>query len=306
MTVTRESLTTNTVRPRLRAPEMRPGTREALYGLAFVAIWIVGFVLFTAAPLVQTFIYSLNKVTVQSNGISFVPLEWANYSRALFTDPTFIELLIGYAIEMLVSLPIVLIFSMIIAMFLNLNFRFKGLFRTIFFLPVVITSGPVIQELTSQGATSAPGIANVGVVADFLAELPNYLRAPVEYLMTSFILILWFSGVQILIYLSSLQKIDKSIYEAAAIDGASAWESFWKITLPSLSTTTMVIALYTIITLSHFSENKVIKYIYSQTWSVEGGIGYASAMSFIYFLVLVVLLAAVFLFLGLQSREKNA
>ncbi len=122
--------------------------------------------------------------------------------------------------------------------------------------------------------------------------------------MTSFILILWFSGVQILIYLSSLQKIDPSIYEAAAIDGASAWESFWKITLPSLSTTTLIVAVYTVITLSHFSENKVIKYIYSQTYAVGGGIGYSSAMSFLYFFILLLLLALVYLLLNYRSRKQ--
>jgi ABC-type sugar transport system permease subunit len=221
----------------------------------------------------------------------------------LLTDPNFVELLIGYIIETIVAVPIVLIFSMIIALFLNLNFRFKGLFRTIFFLPVVITSGPVIQELTAQGATSAPGIVNSAAVTEFLLQLPRYLRTPVEYLMTSFILILWFSGVQILIYLASMQKIDKSIYEAAAIDGASAWESYWKITLPSLSTTTLINAIYTIIVLSHFSENKVIKYIFVQTYDVEGGIGYASAMSFIYFLALILLL--VIFYLLLRPKPEN-
>jgi len=128
---------------------------------------------------------------------------------------------------------------------------------------------------------------------------------PVEYLLTSFIQILWFSGVQILIYLSSLQKIDKSIYEAASIDGASAWESFWKITLPSLSTTTLINAIYTIITLSHFSENKVIKYIFSQTYAVQGGIGYSSAMSFLFLFVLLLLLAIVFLVLS-PRRPRRA
>lgn len=285
---------------------MRPSVREALHGYAFVLLWILGFALFTLAPLYQTFVYSLNRVTVEATGITYEFVRWANYSRALFTDPTFVELLIGYVIETLVSLPIILIFSMIIALFLNLDFKFKGLFRTIFFLPVVITSGPVIQELTAQGATSVPGIANVDAVAAFLAELPSYLRNPVEYLLTSFILILWFSGVQILIYLSSLQKVDKSIYEAAAIDGASAWEAFWKITLPSLSTTTLIIAVYTIIVLSHFSENKVVKYIYGQTYAVEGGIGYSSAMSFVYFLVLVALLALVFLFLSFRTQERTS
>jgi oligogalacturonide transport system permease protein len=283
---------------------MKHRTREALYGYAFVLPWIIGFAIFTFVPLIQTFFYSLNRVTVSGTGITYTFLNWDNYTRALFTDPTFVELLIGYAIETLVSVPIIIIFSMIIALFLNLNFKFKGVFRTIFFLPVVITSGPVIQELVSQGATSVPGIANSPAIAEFVAQLPGYLRSPTQYLLTSFILILWFSGVQILIYLASLQKIDRSIYEAASIDGASAWESFWKITLPSLSTTTIIVVIYTIITLSHFSENKVIKYIYLQTYRVEGGIGYSSAMSFLYFFVLIILLAVAYLFLNSQSKKE--
>ncbi len=285
--------------------ELKYATREALYGYSFVLIWIVGFAVFTLIPLVQTFLYSLNTVTVTATGIEMSFVRWENYSRALLTDPKFVELLIGYLIETLVSVPIVIIFSLIIAMFLNLKFKFRGVFRTIFFLPVVITSGPVIQELTAQGATSVPGLVQTSAIADFLATLPGYLRNPIEYLLTSFILILWFSGVQILIYLSSLQKIDKSIYEAASIDGASSWESFWKITLPSLSTTTLIVVIYTIITLSHFSENKVIKYVYSQTYAVGGGIGYASAMSFLYFFGLILLLVIAFLLLNSGSKKKS-
>ncbi|MEW6286048.1 MAG: sugar ABC transporter permease [Chloroflexota bacterium] len=279
--------------------------REALHGYSFIALWIVGFSLFTLFPLIETFRYSLHQVTVTAEGIRLDFVQWANYTRALFTDPNFIELVIGYAIETIVSVPIVLIFSMIIALFLNQNFKLKGLFRTIFFLPVVITSGPVIRELTAQGATSAPGIANIPAVAEFIAQLPRTLRNPVEYLLTSFILILWFSGVQILIYLSSLQKVDKSIYEAAAIDGASAWEAYWKITLPSLSTANLVNAIYTVITLSHFSENKVIQYVYNQTYAVQGGIGYASAMAFLYFAVMILLLGIVYLFLARQAKKER-
>ena len=277
--------------------------REALHGYGFVMIWIVGFALFTLLPLTETFRYSLNQVTVAATSINLNFVEWGNYTRALFTDPNFIELLIGYVVETLVSVPIVLIFAMIIAMFLNLNFRFKGLFRVIFFLPIVITSGPVIRELTAQGAASVSGVSNLPAVIEFLEELPRALRSPVEYLLTSFVLILWFSGVQILIYLASLQKIDKSVYEAAAIDGASGWETFWKIILPSLSGATVVNAVYTIVTLSHFSENKVIRYIHEQTYSGQGGIGYASAMAFIYFAVMIVLLGLVYFFLMRWARR---
>jgi ABC-type sugar transport system permease subunit len=268
--------------------------REALHGYGFILVWVIGFSLFTLVPLVETFRYSLNQVAVTATSINLSFVEWANYSRALFTDPNFVELLIGYTIETLISIPIVLIFAMIIAMFLNLKFKLKALFRVIFFLPIVITSGPVIRELTAQGAASAPGIADVPAVVEFLQELPRALRSPVEYLLTSFILILWFSGVQILIYLASLQKVDRSVYEAAAIDGASSWEIFWKIVLPALSTATLVNAIYTIVTLSHFSENRVIRYIYDQTYDVQGGIGYASALAFLYFAVMVLLLGIVF------------
>lgn len=277
--------------------------REALQGYGFVAIWIVGFLLFTMLPLAETFRYSVNQVTIVATGIKLDFVRWANYTRALFTDPNFVEQLIAYTVETLVSVPIVLIFSMIIALFLNVNFRLKGVFRTIFFLPVVITSGPVIRELTAQGATSAPGIANLPAVANFLAQLPRALRSPAEYLVTSFILILWFSGVQILIYLASLQKVDRSLYEAAAVDGASGWEMYWKITLPSLSTATIINAVYTIITLSHFSENKVARYIYNQTYDVHGGIGFASAMSFLYFSVMLVLLGTVYVLLTQWAKK---
>lgn len=276
---------------------------EALHGYAFVLLWIVGFLLFTLIPLSQTLIYSFNQVTVTANAINTNFVDWANYTRALFTDPNFIELLIGYLIETLVSVPLVLIFSMIIAMLLNVKFRMKGLFRVIFFLPIVITSGPVIRELTAQGAGSTVSIANIPAILELLADLPRALRTPVEYLLSSFVLILWFSGVQILIYLSSLQKIDKSVYEAASIDGASVWEIFWKIILPSLSATTLVNAIYTIVTLSHFSENKVIQYIYSQTYNVQGGIGYASAMSFIYLAVMVFLIVVIYVVLSQWAKR---
>jgi len=277
--------------------------RQALQGLSFVAIWIIGFALFTLAPLVETFLYSLNQVIVSATGVKQSFVGWQNYTKALFTDPTFVELLVEYAVETVISVPIVMIFSLIIAMLLNMKLPLRGIFRTLFFLPVVITSGPVIRELVAQGATSVPQIAQSPVVLDFLAQLPALLRGPFQYLLTSFILILWFSGVQILLYLASLQRIDRSIYEAAAIDGASAWEMFWKITLPSLSSTNVVIAIYTIITLSHFSENKVVRYIYAQTYDIKGGIGYASAMSFLYLGVLLLILLAFYLVLAARARK---
>ncbi len=269
--------------------------RENAQGYRFLLPWLIGFALFTAAPLAQTLQYSFSNVRVTATGIELTIVGWQNYTRALFTDPTFVQLLVEYVIETAVSVPIILIFSLIIALFLNVPFWGRGIFRTIFFLPVVITSGPVIGELVAQGATAAPQVASSMAVAAFIGQLPPLLRDPIQYLLSSFILILWFSGVQILIYLAGLQKIDRFVYEAAAVDGASGWEAFWKITLPSLATTTSINALYTVITLSHFSENNVIRYIHSRIYDVEGGIGYASALAFLYALALIGLLIVTFL-----------
>jgi oligogalacturonide transport system permease protein len=278
--------------------------REALYGYAFIFLWLIGFAVFTFMALLETFRYSLHTVTVTATGIALSFVGWANYRRALFADPRFVELLIGYAVETLLAVPIVLIFSMIIALMLNVKFALRGLFRTVFFLPVIITSGPVIRELTAQGATAAPGFTATPALAAFLAGLPGALRAPTEYLLGSFILILWFSGVQILIYLASLQKVERSLYEAAAIDGASAWEAFWKITLPALSGATIINAVFTVIILSHFSENRVVRYIFERTYDAAGGIGYASATAFLYFGVMTLLLVAVYLVLGRGASER--
>jgi ABC-type sugar transport system permease subunit len=285
-------------------PRLSLRRREALYGYAFIALWLIGFAVFTFMALVETFRYSLHTVTVTATGIALSFVGWSNYSRALLADPRFVELLIGYAMETLLAVPIVLVFAMVIALMLNVRFRLRGLFRAVFFLPVIITSGPVIRELTAQGATAAPGLIDTPAVASFLAQLPGALRGPTEYLLSSFILILWFSGVQILIYLASLQKVERSLYEAAAIDGASAWEAFWKITLPSLSGATIINAVFTIITLSHFPENRVVRYIFERTYDAAGGIGYASATAFIYFGAMTLLLVVVYLVLGRGVGER--
>lgn len=274
--------------------------RQAVYGYGFVGLWLVGFALFSLWPLVETLRYSLHAVTVTATGIALEFVGAANYARALAADPRFIELVISYTLETLVAVPVVLVFAITIALFLNLPLAGRGAFRTLFFLPVVITSGPVMRELVAQGATRLPGLA-----ADpaWLAQLPGALQGAIAYLLEAFVLILWFSGVQILIYLASLQKIDRGLYEAAAIDGASAWEAFWKITLPALAAPTVVNAIYTIVTLSHFAENPVVRYIYERTYALQGGIGYASALAFVYFGVMALLLLLVALTLARWAQR---
>ena len=120
------------------------------------------------------------------------------------------------------------------------------------------------------------------------------------------VIVLWFSGVQIVLFLAALQKLDKEIYEAAEIDGANIWESFWKITLPTLKPMMLVASVYTIVFLATFSNNKIIVQIQRVMFDTQKGYGYSSALAWLYFIVVsLILLIAFLLFKPKRERRKR-
>ena len=279
-------------------------TREALQGLAFVSPWLIGFLIFTLVPLVRTFWLSLNEVRVTASGIRTFFMDLKNYRDAFLTDVTFSGMLIDYALQMAVYIPVIISFSMAVALLLNLKIKGQGLFRTIFFLPVIISSGPVLAELTDKGAMTFEGLTNLGFLVNLQTTLPPSIARLLAFAVGSFIVILWFSGVQILIYLASLQKIDRSMYEAARIDGASGWQILWKLTIPSLIPITFINIVYTIVTVSTFSTSAVIQKIQTDMYRPERGLGYASALSWIYFLVMLAIIG-LFGLINVIYRKKG-
>ncbi len=265
--------------------------RNALYGYMFISVWLVGFVFLTLMPLIRSFVFSLSDVSITgAQGILTTFIGMEHYIRIVTTDVNFIDALIRYVTEMVMYVPIILILSMMIALMLNQNIRFRGFFRAIFFLPVIIVSGPVINELMSQGAGSIPLIERYGMIETLQSTLPAFLADPLSQLLTEMIKILWFSGVQIVLFLAGIQKLPTEVYEAAKVDGATPWETFWKITLPSLRSIMVVASIYTIVTLSTFSNNEILIRIRQLMFSVEGGYGYASAMAWIYFVMIALIL----------------
>ncbi len=279
--------------------------RENLLGYMFISIWIIGFLIFTLIPLIRTFILSFNDVTVTATGIKTTSIGFNNYKNAFLADVRFVDVLVQYIGEIILYVPIVIVFSLVISLTLNMDIKFKGLFRTLFFLPVIIVSGPVMQRFIEQGVTSIQGVENMALVQNALEMLPNTLSKLLDTLISSFVLILWFSGVQILIFLASLQKIDRQVYEAAFIDGASKWEAFWKITLPTVKPIIVVNIIYTIITISTFSLNDVIVVIQENSFSDRTGLGYASALSWIYFVVLVLIILLFVLIFNSSEKVKR-
>ena len=283
---------------------MKIRTREALQGLAFISPWLIGFLIFTLVPLVRTFWLSLNEVRVTAGGIRTFFVELRNYKDAFLTDVTFSGMLIDYALQMAVYIPVIISFSMAVALLLNLKIRGQGLFRTIFFLPVIISSGPVLAELADKGAMTFEGLTKLDFLVNLQTTLPPSIARLLAFAVGSFIVILWFSGVQILIYLASLQKIDRSMYEAARIDGASGWQILWKLTIPSLIPRTFINIVYTIVTVSTFSTNAVIQKIQTDMYRPERGLGYASALSWIYFLVMLAIIG-LFVLINAIYRKKG-
>jgi len=266
--------------------------RESVIGYAFISIWLIGFIGLTALPLIQSFIFSFHQITIAGGeGIRLTFIAWTNYIRIFTSDLDFLTRLQAFVFEMILFVPVMNILALLIAILLNRPFKFRGFFRAVFFLPVIITSGPVIAELLRQGAGTLPALTESGLIDIINNVLPPFLSGPIQSLFGQIIFMLWFSGVQVVLYLAGLQKLDQSMYEAAQIDGANVWESFWKITLPSLRPMIVVATIYTIVTLATFANNPVILMISSGMFDPNKGYGYASGLAWIYFLVIAILLA---------------
>jgi oligogalacturonide transport system permease protein len=269
-------------------------TKEAIIGYLFISPWIMGFIALVASPLGQSFYYSLNNIKILPKGRKFIFVALNNYRDVWLKDMFFITTLMGFLLDTLLRVPVILVFALIIAILINSKIKFKGLFRTIYFLPVIIVSGPVMAELMSQGATTVP-IMNTVMINEMLAKvMPLWMATPIVSLFQEIIMILWYSGVQILMFLAALQKVDPSLYEAAKIDGGSAWECFWKITLPTLKPMILLNGIYTVVALANSGDNVVIQLIYTNMFSATRGYGFASAMAWMYSIIVTLLVILVF------------
>lgn len=280
--------------------------RENLIGYSFIGIWIIGFLIFMAYPFIRSLIFSLSEVRILGSGIEVNFHGMTNFRRIFEIEEgfIFIEALNAFLREIVFQVPIIIVFSVLIAVLLNQNIKGRGFFRSIFFLPVIISSGPVINELITQGAGGANIFESYGFISIIENTLSPRLSEPIINIFSQIIIIFWFSGVQILIFLAGLQKVDRQIYEAARVDGAGPWESFWKITLPSLSSLVFVNVIYTVVLLSTFSENEVIIEIQRNMLRPNTGYGVASAMAWIYFLVVMAILGLLTL-LFIPKRQKE-
>lgn len=260
-------------------------TRRKWEGALFILPWVIGFLIFWAFPLGSSLIISFSEATVTNIfGGQFIGTE--NYLN-VFGDVYFGSYFIGSLTTAAIDIPISVIFSLFIAVLLNRKMVGRSFFRSVFFLPVII-SGAIMKSMMGIDA------ANLGFSEMFSQGLGSLVALLGEDVIDRLGVILWQSSVQILIFLAGLQTIAPSMYEAAEIDGASAWESFWKITIPQISPMILLNIIYSIIDSLTSSSNKVIELLKSSMFE-KLDFGFSAALSWLYFAIILAIILVVFL-----------
>ncbi|NOU94460.1 sugar ABC transporter permease [Paenibacillus sp. LMG 31456] len=258
-----------------------------LEGSMFIAPWVIGFLSFVAYPLLYSLYMSFNQVKITASGVEYSPVGFQYYRQILLADGGLLyNDLLPFLRQALIMIPVIVLFSLLIAILLNQKFIGRSFFRVIFFLPVIFSSGQIIQEFITQGEGTLSIVQELDVGSYISAYLPAAWAAPIIKVISSFVLILWYSGVQILIFIAGRQTISGSVYEAARIDGADPWETFWKITLPGLTPFILLNLIYTVVDLFTFPSNPIIAKVNTANY------GLSSALAWIYLMI-------VLLFLGL-------
>ncbi|MBS4200486.1 sugar ABC transporter permease [Bacillus sp. FJAT-49732] len=269
-------------------------TRHIIEGYSFVGPWIIGFFLFMAVPLGRSFYYSLNQLKPTKQGLQATFVGMKNYRDAFTTDVKFFPLLLETMKDMLTQVPLILIFAMFCAILLNRKAFGRTFFRGIFFLPVIIASGAALRKLMEQGAASLPIFYQFDLYRQLNAFIPEEVLDPLLQYADALTLVMWDSGVQILIFLAGLQTISPSLYEAAKIDGATEWEVFWKITFPMLIPMIFVNTLYSIVNSFTKPDNGVMSHLLNVVF-VSNNYSYGSAIGWLYFIFIFIVLGLVFL-----------
>ncbi len=281
------------------------GWHKVFWGLLFVTPWLLGFVFFFLVPLVTSLQYSFSNIEAGAEGIQVTFIGFSNFIEALTVNTNFNRQLIESIMNIIINAPLILIFSLFIAVLLNQKFFGRSLARSIFFLPVILASGVIlslestslVQEINQQNANSG-GLANALGAFELQRLMLRvgmneyivlYLTGAVERIYE----IVSQSGVQILIFLAGIQTISPQLYEASKIEGATGYEAFWKITLPMVSPLILVNLIYTII--DSFSRSPVTEIIMSTGFD-NFNFGLSSAMAWVYFVsIMLILLISTYL-----------
>ncbi len=289
--------------------------RKARAGWFFVLPFVIGFIAIYLPMIIDSIKYSFCRIKVVSgSGFETTFVGWQNYNEALFVNPDFVKTLLSGLQTLAFDIPAIILFSLFMSVLLNQKMAGRAVFRAIFFVPVILSTGimesidaqNIIDDLIEDGSgintgtgqsTAADIVSAIDVEALFAnmkvgTEIVDFVVRAINNIYG----IVNRSGVQMLIFLAGLQSISPAIYESCQMDGATAWETFWKITFPMISPMILVNAVYTIIDSFTTDSNTVMKFIATE-YSKTNGQEISSAMSWMYFLIvigIVGIIAAIF------------
>lgn len=284
--------------------------RRARAGKLFMLPFMIGFVCFYVQPLLLSLYYTFVNVQPKSGGglsfgegESFIDrLNLSNYEYLFGRETDFWQALLDTFKNMAITAPVIIVFSLFIALILNQKFRGRIIVRAIFFMPVVVTSGLVMSFITGDAfadqtqTTETNAIFEAAGMADILQgmNLPEKIIDIFMSITSRIFDTLWLCGVQILLFLAALQGVSPQLYEAAKIEGATGWEIFWKVTFPSVTPIILVNLIYTIIDEITDSSNGLMNTINGTGF---GSFQYSRAclMAWIFFVILLALVGIIFL-----------
>lgn len=292
--------------------------KRAVTGLLFISPWLIGFLFFYLRSIFQTVNFSLSEVSALDTGgftTSFIGLE--NFRYAFTQDPEFNQIMTNTMVDMLVDVPLIIFFSLFIALLLNGKFRGRTLMRAIFFLPVIMNAGAIndalelaqqnvlggVSAVASEISTSSEGV-NLTILLDTFESVgfPEFLLDYIVDAVARIFTIVRSSGVQIVIFIAALQSIPGALYEVAKIEGATSYESFWKITLPMVSPLILTNVVYTIV--DSFIQSEVVEKAQEVAFT-NYNYGASSAMSLISAVLVCAVLAIVSYILSKRTFYYN-
>lgn len=290
--------------------------RQNRAGWLFVLPFAIGFLMFFLKPMIESFWYTFNDVTMGNSGLQTKFVGLGNFRYLLLEDSNFLRNLWTVVSSMLAQVAICTILSLFIAIVLVKDFRGRTLYRAIFFLPIIMTSGVVYSMVSSVvGSSGLSGTGNAYIYSSVSMTtlmqqggIPNSVIGILTRIIDAIFSMVVNCGVPILLYISGLQKIPKSSYEAAKIEGASTWDIFWRITIPKISPIIFLNVVYCVIDASTAygstaGGNVMMAAIQQMGFGKTMKFGMSAAMAWMYFLVIALFLAIAWLLLGRRAAK---
>lgn len=281
-------------------------TKRKLYGVTFLLPFLIGFVMFFAKPLWETIFYSFQKITIDEVGrMQFENIGLKNYVDLFTTEVStaktqILRVFTDENTNMLINVPLITLLALFLALLANRQFKGRAIVRMIFFLPIILGLEVVTDMLTVT--TGSETMQSGGLFAEsFVAMmLVRYTSIPMTYLnpiiefVENIFSVISRSGVQTLVFLAALQSISPSMYEVAKIEGATSYETFWKVTIPSILHIVVFVVIYTIVDV--FLTSQIAEEVYAFGFQQSGKIGIGSALSVVYIINVLLVLGIVLLF----------